>query len=116
MRKFSSYGPVSTKQHYYVPREELIERVRMQLLGENHDEGGHYITIWGPRQTGKTWALFQAFHRLRKDKHFDVISIGVEAMKMEEDIDEESRKKYEADFDDEETKVKVEPIFMEIGN
>jgi hypothetical protein len=33
-----------------------------------------------------------------------------------EAIDHESRKKHEIDFDDEETKVKVEPIFVEIGN
>jgi hypothetical protein len=86
MRRFSSYGPVDKDVHYYVPREDLIERVLMQLLGENPEKGGHYITIWAPRQTGKTWALLQAFSRLRKDKTLDVISIGVETMKMEEDI------------------------------
>ena len=86
MRRFSSYGPVDKDVHYYVPREDLIERVLMQLLGENPEKGGHYITIWAPRQTGKTWALLQAFSRLRKDKSLDVISIGVETMKMEEDI------------------------------
>jgi hypothetical protein len=33
-----------------------------------------------------------------------------------EAIDEDSRKNYEIDFDDEETQVKLEPIFMEIGD
>jgi hypothetical protein len=33
MRRFSSYRPVNKKQHYYVPRKELIERILMQLLG-----------------------------------------------------------------------------------
>lgn len=45
MRKFSSYGPINTKQNYYVSREALIERAYTQLVGENPDEGGHYMTV-----------------------------------------------------------------------
>ena len=32
MRQFSSYGPVNTKLHYYVPREALIEEAYTQLI------------------------------------------------------------------------------------
>jgi hypothetical protein len=39
MRQFSSYGPVNTKLHYYVPREALIEQAYTQLIGENPDRG-----------------------------------------------------------------------------
>ncbi|MCP4108110.1 MAG: hypothetical protein GY749_21615, partial [Desulfobacteraceae bacterium] len=55
MRKFSSYGPVDTDLHYYVPRKELVDRAYTQLKGVIPDKGGHYITVWAPRQTGKTW-------------------------------------------------------------
>jgi hypothetical protein len=54
MRRFSSYGPINTKLHYYAPRKELIAGAITQLMGENPSEGGHYITVWAPRQTGKT--------------------------------------------------------------
>jgi len=50
MRKFDSLRPVNTKLHYYVPRDALIEQAYTQLVGENPDEGGHYITVWAPRQ------------------------------------------------------------------
>ncbi len=56
MRKFSSYGPITASLHYYVPRTELIEFATQQLLGENFNDGGHYITVWAPRQRGKMTA------------------------------------------------------------
>ena len=34
MRRFSSYGPVNDKLHYYAPRKELIERAYKQLMGK----------------------------------------------------------------------------------
>ena len=57
MRRFSSYGPVNPKLHYYAPRKELIEKAYTTLVGENPEEGGHYITVWAPRQYGKTWIM-----------------------------------------------------------
>lgn len=47
MRKFSSYGPVDTDLHYYVPREALIEQAYTRLVGgsANPNKGGHYIAI-----------------------------------------------------------------------
>jgi hypothetical protein len=58
MRTFHSYGPVNCKQHFCVPRKALIEQAIKQLIGVPN-EGGHYFTIWAPRQTGKTWLMRQ---------------------------------------------------------
>lgn len=49
MRRFSSYGPVDKEVHYYAPRAELIEFAYKQLMGDNPQKGGHYITVWAPR-------------------------------------------------------------------
>ncbi|MEZ4709432.1 MAG: hypothetical protein R3A44_19640 [Caldilineaceae bacterium] len=58
MRRFHSYGPVNRKVHFTVERRELVEKCVDQLIG-TPEAGGHYFTIWGPRQTGKTWLLQQ---------------------------------------------------------
>ncbi len=58
MRRFHSYGPVDCRYHFCVERHELVERCTNQLVGVA-DEGGHYFTIWAPRQTGKTWLMRQ---------------------------------------------------------
>ncbi|MCP4133686.1 MAG: AAA family ATPase, partial [bacterium] len=86
MRKFSSYGPINTKLHYYAPRQELIDNAYIQLVGENPEEGGHYMTVWAPRQTGKTWVMQQVFFRLETDERFDVVKINLDHLKMEEDV------------------------------
>ncbi len=78
MRKFSSYGPVSTKSNYYVPRNELIGRAINQLLGSNIDEGGHFFTVWAARQTGKTWLLNQVFYKLSEDNHFYCLGVDMQ--------------------------------------
>jgi len=49
MRKFSSYGPIDTARHFYVPRQQLLSKAYTQLLGENHKEGGYYITVWADK-------------------------------------------------------------------
>ncbi|NIM15093.1 MAG: AAA family ATPase [Candidatus Aminicenantes bacterium] len=81
MRRFHSYGPINNKLHYYAPREELLNRAYTQLLGENPSEGGHYITVWAPRQTGKTWVMQQILFRLKKENKFDVLKINLESLK-----------------------------------
>lgn len=58
MRRFHSYGPVDNEQHFCVARRELVERCTTQLIG-HPEKGGHYFTIWAPRQTGKTWLMRQ---------------------------------------------------------
>jgi hypothetical protein len=85
MRKFSSYGPVDIRQHYYAPRQALIERAYTQMVGADPDLGGHYITVWGPRQTGKTWIMQQVLWRLQADDRFDVLKINLEHLKLVED-------------------------------
>lgn len=81
MRRFSSYGPVNPAIHFYTPRKELVERAYTQLVGENPEYGGHYFTVWAPRQTGKTWILQQALFRLQKDPRFYVIKLNLEILK-----------------------------------
>ncbi|MCU0285674.1 MAG: AAA-like domain-containing protein [Acidobacteria bacterium] len=81
MRKFSSYGPVDPDLHYYSPRKELIEKAYTQLMGENPQKGGHYITVWAPRQCGKTWTMQQILFRLQEDPRFDVLKINLEILK-----------------------------------
>ena len=85
MRRFSSYGPVNDKLHYYVPRKELIERGYTQLLGENPDEGGHYFTVWAPRQCGKTWIMREIFLKIKHDIRFISLVINLENYKYETD-------------------------------
>jgi hypothetical protein len=58
MRRFHSYGPVDCEDHFCVPRKELIRQCTEQLAG-SPEKGGHYFTIWAPRQTGKTWLMRQ---------------------------------------------------------
>jgi len=87
MRKFSSYGSVSKKLHYYVPREELITQACRQLVGEDMDDGGHYITIWAPRQCGKSWIMREVLWRLWEDNRFHVLKLNLEHLKMMKDAD-----------------------------
>ncbi len=86
MRSFSSYGPPDKEVNYYAPRKELIESVLTQLLGENPKQGGYYITVWAPRQTGKSTTLNEALFILRKNKEFDAVKISLETIKTEKDV------------------------------
>ena len=89
MRRFSSYGPINTKLHYYAPREALIEWAHTQLVGADPDEGGHYITVWAPRQTGKTWLMQQILFRLQREEQsqeFDTVKINLQHLRAETDL------------------------------
>jgi hypothetical protein len=81
MRKFSSYGPVNTKLHYYVPRQALIDDAYQQLVGEDPAEGGHYITVWAPRQRGKTWVMQQVVQQVRARGDFEVAFLVMQSAK-----------------------------------
>ena len=59
MRQFHSYGPVDCEEHYCVERKTLVQQCTDQLIG-HPEKGGHYFTIWAPRQTGKTWIINQS--------------------------------------------------------
>ncbi len=88
MRKFSSYGPLDTDEHYFAPRKELIYKAYTQLVGENPAKGGHYITVWGPRQTGKTWLMQETVQKIQKENKFDVGIFSFESVKKEKDQNE----------------------------
>lgn len=81
MRKFSSYGQINTELHYYAPRTELIENAYTQLVGEQPEEGGHYITVWAPRQTGKSTVMLEVTKKLREHDDFDVALISMQSAK-----------------------------------
>ncbi len=87
MRKFSSYGPIDKELNYYVPRQELIDFAVSQLSGDNPKKGGHYITVWAPRQRGKTWIMQQVLHILQQNERFDVLKINLEHLKMSKSVD-----------------------------
>jgi len=79
MRRFTSYGPVEAKANFGVERRELVEKCVEQLIGAPEESGGHFFTIWGPRQTGKTWIMRQAIAEIRA-KHGDKFAIGALSM------------------------------------
>jgi hypothetical protein len=90
MRKFSSYGPIDIDLHYYVPRQALIDTAVAHLVGEDPQKGGHYITVWAPRQRGKSWILHRAVWQIRGDPRyagFDVLKINLEHLKQERNTD-----------------------------
>ena len=78
MRKFFSYGPVYPALHYYAPRTALIDSVYNQLIGDDPSQGGHYITVWAPRQTGKTWVMQEVLFCLRKEADFHVAKLNLQ--------------------------------------
>jgi hypothetical protein len=87
MRKFSSYGPIDTDLHYYVPRQALIDQAVSQLMGENPNKGGHYMTVWAPRQRGKSSVMQQTLYRLQKEERFDTIVLSLQHLKSQSNVD-----------------------------
>ena len=89
MRRFSSYGPVDTDLHFHAPRTALVDRVLAALAGGGAPgNGGGYITVWAPRQRGKSWIVGEAVRRLRGDARYrgmDVVATSVEHLKTERD-------------------------------
>ena len=85
MRKFSSYGQIDPDVHYYAPRTALIDHAYTQLRGKNPEKGGHYITVWAPRQTGKSSVMLEAVKRLRETEEFEVVIITLESAKEHTD-------------------------------
>jgi hypothetical protein len=85
MRRFSSYGPIKTKLNYYAPRKELINEAYLQLVGEDPTDGGHYITVWAPRQCGKTWIMQEVVQKIKKENEYEVGIISIESLKKEKD-------------------------------
>ncbi|MEA3416510.1 MAG: ATP-binding protein, partial [Thermodesulfobacteriota bacterium] len=86
MRQFHSYGPVNCKYHFCVQRKALVERCTSFLVGEG-DEGGHYFTIWAPRQTGKTWLMRQVKKKIEEEYggRFVLGTMSMQGVVMEDD-------------------------------
>ncbi|MBF0101614.1 MAG: AAA-like domain-containing protein [Desulfobacterales bacterium] len=66
MRQFHSYGPVDSQEHFCIERNGLIEQCKAQLIGKP-EKGGHFFTIWAPRQTGKTWLMRQVKQQIETE-------------------------------------------------
>jgi len=79
MRRFHSYGPVEAQAHYCVERKALVESCVAQLIGTPAEGGGHYFTMWAPRQTGKTWLMRQAMAALGRGRP-DEFLVGMMSM------------------------------------
>ncbi len=78
MRCFHSYGPVDCQEHFCVERKSLVRRCVGQLMG-NPEKGGHYFTIWSPRQCGKTWLMRQAKGEIERE-YGDRFMVGMMSM------------------------------------
>ncbi|MCP5052445.1 MAG: hypothetical protein GY940_35080, partial [bacterium] len=85
MRRFSSYGPIDTEEYYYAARKELIEKAYSKLIGESPDTGSHYITVWAPRQCGKTWVMQEVVKKIKETNKFEVGIITMERAKEVKD-------------------------------
>jgi len=85
MRRFHSYGPVDQDIHFSVPRVNLVENCLNHIIGEP-GKGGHYFTIWGPRQTGKTWLMRQVKQRIENvyPDRFTVGAMSMQGVSMKE--------------------------------
>lgn len=90
MRRFHSYGPVNEKRHFAVPRKALVKACFESLVGDS-EEGGHYFTIWAPRQTGKTWLMRQVKKEIENHygDRFIVGSMSMQGVIMEEEDHDE---------------------------
>ncbi len=91
MRYFHSYGPVDCEEHFCVDRTELINKCKKQLIG-NPEKGGHYFTIWAPRQAGKTWVMRQVVKEIKSgyEDKFQIGAVSMQGIVMEDDEPKEN--------------------------
>jgi predicted AAA+ superfamily ATPase len=78
-------------KYIIAPREELISQVLSQLKGDESDDGGHYITVWAPRQTGKTWIMQQVVSRLKQDTEFETVILPLQEIYDSTDVNRVAR-------------------------
>ncbi|MCP5053004.1 MAG: hypothetical protein GY940_37905 [bacterium] len=88
MRRFSSYGAISPAEHYHAPREALISKACTSLTGNKNSENGHYITVWAPRQCGKSWVMLEAVERIRRT---DSYNVGIITMERAKEVKDEEK-------------------------
>ena len=86
MREFYSYGPVNCRRHFCVPRRDLVEGCLKHIVGDMED-GGHYFTIWSPRQSGKTWLMHEVRREIeeRYGERFIVATMSMQGVIMQRD-------------------------------
>ncbi|MCI4625724.1 MAG: AAA-like domain-containing protein [Candidatus Magnetoovum sp. WYHC-5] len=111
MRRFSSYGPVDAKEHFCVNRMGMVEECLGHIVG-NPETGGHYFTIWAPRQTGKTWLMRQvkdAIHA-RYGERFIVGTMSMQGTIINDDRVEEDFLGWVSDLIWRTFKIKIEEI------
>ncbi len=91
MRYFHSYGPVDCEEHFCVDRTELINKCEKQLIG-NPEKGGHYFTIWAPRQAGKTWVMRQVVKEInaKYGNKFLIGTLSMQGIVMKDDEPEDN--------------------------
>ncbi|TGO03442.1 hypothetical protein PN36_06345 [Candidatus Thiomargarita nelsonii] len=82
MRHFCSYGPVDCQDHFCVQRQALIAQGVEQLIGIP-EKGGHYFTIWAPRQTGKTWLMRRLKQEISQQypEEFTILNFSLGALR-----------------------------------
>ncbi len=78
MRNFHSYGPVVCERHFCISRKKLVDHCSDQII-RDLKSGGYYFTIWGPRQSGKTWLMKQVRKKI-KDQYGGRFVIGLMSM------------------------------------
>ena len=111
MRKFGTYGPVNSKEHYVVSRKEeladYIERVKQ----------GRYIVLFAPRQSGKTTFFKDALSTLTDEGNaFFPIQLNFEDYKNRSpdvfytDIFEDIREEIETVFEKRSLKLSPELV------
>ncbi len=71
-RTFVTGGPVVPEENYFVKREQELADFLQRV------DGGKYIVIFAPRQTGKTTFFYQAFKALEHDTNYIPISLDFE--------------------------------------
>ena len=89
MRRFHSYGPVDKDIHFAVPRTDLVTDCLNHIIGVP-GKGGHYFTIYAPRQTGKTWLMREVKQRIEQDYpgRFIIGTMSMQGVTMTESDDD----------------------------
>ena len=74
-REFNTSGPCDPKLHYTVPRAEIVARGLSQI------EKGGYLTVFGPRQAGKTTCSRMMLDALKDRNEYVGTSLSVEGLR-----------------------------------
>ncbi|KHD05324.1 hypothetical protein PN36_00415 [Candidatus Thiomargarita nelsonii] len=74
---------VNCKAHFCIQRQALIATGVQRLIGSPDEEGGHYFTIWAPRQTGKTWLMRQLEQAIKQQypEEFSIFNFSLGALR-----------------------------------